>query len=204
MAGFGLQGAVQLLRGEAGIGKSALLEYATQQAAPEMEILRANGVEAESDLAFAGLYGLLRPVLVHLGDLPQTQSQALAGALGLAPSAHPDRLLISAAVLGLLAAAAESRPMLCVVDDAQWVDRPSAEALVFTARRLQAERIAILFGVREGEIRRFEAAGVQELELTGLNQPSAAAILAAGPARSPAPAVRDRLLAEADGNPLAL
>ena len=103
-----------------------------------------SGVEAESDLAFGGLHGLLRPVLAQLGELPQTQSQGLAGALGLAPSVHPDRLLISAAVLGLLAAAAESMPMLCVVDDAQWVDRPSAEALVFTGRRL-----AILFGVRE-------------------------------------------------------
>ena len=193
-----------MVRGEAGIGKSALLEYAIQQAAPGMGVLRASGVEAESDLAFAGLHGLLRPVLAHLGELPETQSQALAGALGLAPSPHPDRLLISAAVLGLLAAAAESRPMLCVVDDAQWVDRPSAEALVFTARRLQAERMAILFGVREGEIRQFEAAGVPELELTGLSQPSAAAVLAAGRASSPAPAVRDRLLAEADGNPLAL
>jgi DNA-binding CsgD family transcriptional regulator len=231
MAGFGLQqGAVQLLgrerecavidrmlenaksgissalvvRGEAGIGKSALLEYATQQAAPEMEILRANGVEDESDLAFAGLHELLRPVLAHLGELPETQSQALAGALGLAPSSHPDRLLISAAVLGLLAAVAEGMPMLCVVDDAQWVDRPSAEALVFTARRLQAEHLAILFSVREGETRRLEAARVPELELTGLSQPSAAAVLAAGRARSPIPAVRDRLLAEADGNPLAL
>ena len=193
-----------VVRGEAGIGKSALLGYAIQQAAPGMGVLHTSGVEAESDLAFAGMYGLLRPVLAHLGELPETQSQALAGALGLAPSAHSDRLLISAAVLGLLAAAAESRPMLCVVDDAQWVDRPSAEALVFTARRLQAERIAILFGVREGEIRQFEAAGVPELELTGLSQPSAASVLAAGRASRPAPAVRDRLLAEADGNPLAL
>jgi DNA-binding CsgD family transcriptional regulator len=198
----GVSGAL-VVRGEAGIGKSALLEYAIRQAAPGMAVLRAVGVEVESDLAFAGLYGLLRPVLAHLGELPETQSQALAAAMGLAPSSHPDRLLISAAVLGLLAAAAESRPMLCVVDDAQWVDRPSAEALVFTARRLQAERIAILFGAREGEMRRFEAAGVPELELTGLSQPSAAAVLA-GLARSPAPAVRDRLLSEADGNPLAL
>ena len=169
-----------------------------------MEILRANGVEDESDLAFAGLHELLRPVLAHLGELPETQSRALAGALGLAPSSHPDRLLISAAVLGLLAAAAETRPLLCVVDDAQWVDRPSAEALVFTARRLQAEHLAILFGAREGETRRFEAARVPELELTGLSRPSAAAVLAAGRVSSLAPAVRDRLLAEADGNPLAL
>ncbi len=231
MAGFGLrQGAVELLgregecavidrvlenatsgvggavvvRGEAGIGKSALLEYAARRAAPGMEILRAGGVEDESDLAFAGLHELLRPVLAYLGELPETQSRALAGALGLAPSSNPDRLLISAAVLGLLAAAAEIRPVLCVVDDAQWVDRPSAEALVFTARRLQAEHLAILFAAREGETRQFEAARVPELELAGLSRASAAAVLAAGRARSPAPAVRDRLLAEADGNPLAL
>jgi hypothetical protein len=101
-----------VVRGEAGIGKSALLEYAMHLAAPTMKVLRASGVEAESDLAFGGLHGLLRPVLAQLGELPQTQSQGLAGALGLAPSVHPDRLLISAAVLGLLAAAAESRPML--------------------------------------------------------------------------------------------
>ena len=197
-------GSALAVRGEAGIGKSALLEYAIQQAAPGMEVLRDNGVEDESDLAFAGLHELLRPVLAHLGELPETQSRALAGALGLAPSSHPDRLLISAAVLGLLAVAAETRPLLCVVDDAQWVDRPSAEALVFTARRLQAEHLAILFGAREGETRRFEAARVPELELTGLSRPSAAAVLAAGRVSSLAPAVRDRLLAEADGNPLAL
>jgi DNA-binding CsgD family transcriptional regulator len=195
--------AALVVRGEAGIGKSALLEYGIRQATPGMAVLRAVGVEAESDLAFAGLHGLLRPVLAHLAELPETQSQVLAGALGLALSSHPDRLLVSAAVLGLLAAAAESRPMLCVVDDAQWVDRPSAEALVFAARRLQAERIAILFGAREGEVSRFEAAGVAQLELFGLSQASAAAVLAGG-AHIPASAVRDRLLAEADGNPLAL
>jgi predicted ATPase len=139
-----------VVRGEAGIGKSAVLGYAVQQVARGMLVLRADGVEAESDLAFAGLHGLLRPVLAHLGELPQPQSAALAGALGLAPSTGSDRLLISAAVLGLLAAAAEDRPVLCVVDDAQWVDRPSADALVFAARRLQAERLAMLFGAREG------------------------------------------------------
>ena len=194
---------VLVVRGEAGIGKSALLDYAMLQAAPGMAVLHAGGVEAESDLAFAGLHALLRPILGHLGELPEAQSRSLAGALGLAASSNPDRLLISAAVLGLLASAAETRPTLCVVDDAQWVDRPSAEALVFTARRLQAERIAILFGAREGEARRFEAAAVPELELSGLSQASAAAVLAAR-ALGPAPAVRERLLAEANGNPLAL
>jgi predicted ATPase len=114
-------GGALVVRGEAGIGKSAVLGYAVQRAAPGMLVLRADGVEAESDLAFAGLHGLLRPVLGHLRELPEPQSAALAGALGLAPSTQSDRLLISAAVLGLLAAAAEDRPVLCVVDDAQWV-----------------------------------------------------------------------------------
>ena len=160
-------------------------------------------MEAESDLGFAGLHELLRPILSSLSDLPDIQSQALAGALGLAPSIHADRLLISAAVLGLLAAAAENQAILCVVDDAQWLDPPSAEALVFTARRLRAERVAILFGAREGETRRLEAAGVPELLVTGLELPAAAEVFATR-ARNAAPVVRARLLAEADGNPLAL
>ena len=197
----GIGGAL-VVRGEAGIGKSALLDHARLSAAP-MEVLSASGVEAESDLAFAGLHELLRPILGCLGELPEIQRQALAGALGLAPSTHTDRLLISAAVLGLLAAAAEDRPTLCLVDDAQWLDRPSAEALVFSARRLRAERLAILFGAREGGGNRFEAAGIAELVLTGLADQPAATVLASR-ARQAAPAVRDRLLAEAAGNPLAL
>jgi predicted ATPase len=112
----GIGGAL-LVRGEAGIGKSALLGYARQRAAP-MRMLSAVGVQAESDLAFAGLHELLRPVLGYLGELPGAQSKALAGALGVAASVQADRLLISAAVLGLLAAAAEDRAVLCVVDDA--------------------------------------------------------------------------------------
>jgi DNA-binding CsgD family transcriptional regulator len=195
-------GRALVVRGEAGIGKSALLDYARQRAAP-MLILSAAGVEAESDLAFAGLHGLLRPVLVYLRELPQPQSAALAGALGLAPSTQSDRLLISAAVLGLLAAAAEDRPVLCVIDDAQWMDRPSADALVFTARRLQAERLTMLFGAREGEVRRFEAASVPDFALTGLDPLSAAAVLAAGGCGAVGE-VRERLLTEAGGNPLAL
>jgi DNA-binding CsgD family transcriptional regulator len=195
-------GGALVVRGEPGIGKSALLDYARRRAAAMM-VLSATGVQAESDLAFAGLHELLRPVLSCLGDLPGAQSQALAGALGMAPSSQPDRLLISAAVLGILAAAAEARPILCVVDDAQWVDRPSADALVFTARRLRAERLVILFGAREGEASRFEAAGLAEMTLTGLDRRSSAVLLAA-PTRDAAPLVRDRLLAQAAGNPLAL
>jgi DNA-binding CsgD family transcriptional regulator len=195
-------GGALVVRGEPGIGKSALLGYAIQQAAP-MLILSAVGVQAESDLAFAGLHELLRPILTHLDELPGTQSQALAGALGLAPSPQPDRLLTCAAVLSLLAAAAETQPLLCVIDDAQWVDRPSADALVFTARRLRAEPLAVLFAVRDSEAGRFDGAGLPELTLTGLGQDAAVTVLATG-GRTPAPSVCERLLAEADGNPLAL
>src|SRR6516162_1169762 len=191
-----------VIRGEPGIGKSALLGYARAQA-PPMMVLSACGVQAESDLAFAGLHELLRPVLAYLGELPDAQSRALGAALGLAPSPQPDRLLICAAVLGLLAAAADDKPMLCLIDDAHWVDRPSADALVFAARRLRAEQLAILFGVRDSEASRFEAAVLPELVLTGLGQDAAVEVLATT-GRAAAPSVCDRLLAEADGNPLAL
>jgi hypothetical protein len=140
---------VLVVRGEPGIGKSALVSYARQQASP-MLVLSASGAEAESGLVFAGLHELLRPVLSYLGEIAGTQAEALAAALGLAPFAQPDRLLIGAAVLGLLAAAAEDKPTLCLVDDVHWLGRPSADALVFTARRLRAEQLAILFGGREG------------------------------------------------------
>ncbi len=191
------EGSSLVVRGAAGIGKSALLEHSACRAG-EVTVLRATGVEAEADLAFAGLYGLVRPVLDKLSLLPQTQREALAGALGLEASADADRFLVSAAVLGLLAAAADERPVLCVLDDAQWLDRPSADALVFSARRLRGERLAMLFGAREGEVRRFEAADLPELVVDGLDARSAAAVLASR-GRDAAPAVRDRLLAEAGG-----
>ena len=196
------QSATLVIRGEAGIGKSTLLGYIAEQA-EGMRILRTTGIEAESDLAFAGLYGLLRPVLGFLDTLPQTQSAALGGALGLAPSASPDRFLVSAAVLGLIAAAAEEEPVLCLVDDAQWLDRASADALVFAARRLGADPVAVVFAAREGDPRRFDASGLPELSLTGLNQDAAAEVLAEH-TEGASPEIRTRLLAEARGNPLAL
>jgi AAA ATPase domain len=127
-----------VLRGEAGIGKTALLKYAAERAGG-VAVLRTAGVEAESDLAFAGLHGLLRPILEKLSELPETQGAALAGALGLAVSRGSDRLLVSAATLSLLAAAADDGPILCLIDDAQYLDAASAEALVFSARRLAVE-----------------------------------------------------------------
>ncbi len=197
----GTSGAL-VIRGEAGIGKSALAEYAVRQAAG-ITRLRATGIAAESDLPFAGIYGLLRPVMDRLDELPPAQAAALAGALGLAPSAGADRFLVSAAVLGLLAAAAEAGPVLCVIDDAQWLDRPSADALVFAARRLAAEPVTMLFTAREGDVHDFDAPGLPELFLGGLDPASANAIVA-GIAGEASPAVRERLLAEANGNPLAL
>ena len=196
------RGGALVVRGEAGIGKTALLEHAAERA-DGMVVLRTTGVEAESDLAFAGLYGLVRPILRFLPELPEPQSQALQGALGLGPSTSAERFLIAAALLSLLAAAAEDRPVLCVVDDAQWLDAPSADALAFAARRLYAERAAILFAARDGEQQRFEAPALRELVLIGLDDASAAALLAKRAAEA-VPAVRARLVAEAQGNPLAL
>jgi hypothetical protein len=195
------EGGCLVLSGEPGIGKTALLEHAAQVPGAATTVLRAEGVEAESNLAFAGLYTLLRPILSQLDQLAGPQRQALAGALGLAPSPRPDRLFVSAAVLALLAAAAEDRPVLCLVDDAQWIDSPSAGALVFTARRLRAERVAIMFAAREGELRQFQ--DLPEMSLGSLPGPAAGQLLDRA-APGIAPTVRNRLLADANGNPLAL
>jgi DNA-binding CsgD family transcriptional regulator len=191
-----------IVRGEPGIGKTALLDYAAARA-DGMELLTTAGLEAEADLAFAGLYGLLRPILDRLSELPELQANALAGALGLAPSTGSERFLASAAVLGLLAEAADELPLLCLVEDAHWLDTPSADALVFAARRLRAERLAIIFAVREGEARTFDGRGLPELVLEGLDDADARALLGERPSEL-VPSVRERLLAEAAGNPLAL
>jgi DNA-binding CsgD family transcriptional regulator len=191
-----------VLRGEAGTGKTALLMYAAERWVGGT-VLRTTGVEGESDLAFAGLYGLLRPIVDKLGELPDTQAGALSGALGLGPSLGADRLLVSAGTLSLLAAAADEGPLLCLVDDAQFLDVASAEALVFSARRLAAEPVAILFAVREGTARPFAAPGVPELLVEGLGTEAATRLLEASAPEATDP-VREWLLAEASGNPLAL
>ena len=191
-----------MLRGEAGSGKTALLRYAASRAVGKT-VLSVTGVEAESDLDFAGLHSLVRPIVGLLPQLPGPQREALAASLGLTAAAGSDRFLVSAGVLSLLAEAAEERPLLCVVDDAQWLDTPSADALVFTARRLGAEGIVVLFAVRDGEPRRFDAPGLDELVLGGLDHRSARTLLDRRN-REVAPSVRERLLADAAGNPLAL
>lgn len=191
-----------VLRGDPGIGKTALLEYASGLA-DGMTVLRTAGVDAESDLAFAGVFGLVRPILGLLDQLVGIQARALAGALGVKSSSGADRFLISAALLGLLAAAAEEQPVLCLVDDAQWLDQPSIDAISFAARRMGAEPIAMLFAAREGEARRFDGSGLPEVVVTALDDTAARELLA-GTQPSMSAAVRDRLLAEAAGNPLAL
>ncbi|WP_431912639.1 AAA family ATPase [Nonomuraea jabiensis] len=184
-----------VLRGEAGVGKTALLDLAASRSG-SMRVLRTTGVEPESDLAFAALHQLLRPVAGLLDTLPGPQREAVRGALGLGGGASGDRFLLAAGVLSLLAEAAAPDGLVCVVDDFQWVDRASADALLFAARRLATERIAMLLAVR-GDA---PVKGVAPLRLGGLPEPAAAELLdAAMP-----PAVKRELVAATGGNPLTL
>src|SRR5215467_5972961 len=137
-----------VLRGQAGIGKTALLDAAEQKAAGA-RVLRVTGVESEAELPFAALHALLRPALDEIGALPGRQAEALRGAFGLAEEAVADRFLVGLGVLSLIAELAEDRPVLVLADDAQWLDRASGDALVFAARRLYAERAAVLVAARD-------------------------------------------------------
>src|SRR5918997_4089745 len=143
----GISGAL-VVRGEPGIGKTALLEYAAERA-DGMRVVRGAGIESEAERPFAGLCLLLRPAADALEALPGAQGRAIASAFGLGDAGGGDRVLGGAAVLSPLAHLAEAQPLLCLVDDAQWLDRPSAEALLFAARRLDREGVVVLFAVRE-------------------------------------------------------
>ena len=196
------QSRVLVLRGEAGIGKTALLERLSV-AADGCRVARAAGVESEMELAFAGLHALCAPMLGRLRELPGPQRDALSTAFGLSAGAAPDRFLVGLAVLSLLADAAEDRPLLCVIDDAQWLDRVSAQTLAFVARRLLAERVGLVFAVRQSGDKG-DLEGLPELVIEGLPADDARRLLEATiPGLSDA-RVRDRILGEADGNPLAL
>lgn len=192
-----------VLRGQPGVGKTALLQDARERA-DDLRVLVARGIESEFELPFAGLHQLVRPALDLLDRLPRPQADALRGALGLAGGAGDDRFLISAACLTLLSELSESRPVLCVIDDAQWLDTPSSDAVEFVARRLGDEGIALLIGAREGDARRFEGRGLPSLDLDVLDDVQAAALVddRAGPGL--APAVRSRIVEQAGGNALAL
>ncbi|HLN67274.1 MAG TPA: ATP-binding protein, partial [Streptosporangiaceae bacterium] len=191
---------VLVMRGEPGIGKTALLEYAIESAAG-LRVARVAGVESEMELAFAALQQLCAPMLDKLGGLPDPQRAALGVAFGLITGAAPDRFLVGLAVLSLLSEVAEQQPLLCVIDDAQWLDRASALVLAFVARRLLAEPVALVFATRElGE----EFRGLPELLVGGLREGDARELLSSvigGPLDE---RVRDRIVAETWGNPLAL
>jgi DNA-binding CsgD family transcriptional regulator len=197
---------VLVARGEAGIGKSALLEHARDQAgATGFRVQHVGGVEAETQFAFSGLHRLCGELGGRAGALPEPQQVALGVAFGLRSGPPPDRFLVGLATLNLMAEAAEERPLLCLVDDAQWLDQASAQVLAFVARRVAAERLALVFALRdptEGDVRPF--AGLPELHVGGLPETDARDLLGA---RVHAPLddeVRDRIIAEARGNPLAL
>jgi predicted ATPase len=167
---------VLIVRGEAGVGKSALLEDARERAA-DMQVLSGAGVESEAQRPFAALHQLVRPILGYMERLPQPQASALRRALGLEAGTATDRFLVSLAALSLLAEAAERSPLLCLIDDAHWLDDASADALVFVARRLEAEGIVMVFAAREREPRRFDAPALPELELGGLDAESAGGLI---------------------------
>ena len=189
-----------MLRGEAGIGKTVLLEYVIESAS-DMTVLRAVGVESEMELAYASLHQLCAPVLDRLEGLPGPQRDALSVVFGLTGGAPPDRFMVGLGVLSLLSEVAEERPLLCGVDDAQWLDQASALTLAFVARRLFAERVGIVFAAREpGE----ELEHLHQLEVPGLSNGDARALLGTAVQLMLDERVRDRIIGETRGNPLAL
>ncbi len=193
---------VLVVRGEAGIGKTVLLDYLCDQVSG-WHIARAAGVESEMELAFAGLHQLCAPMLDRLDQLPHPQHDALATAFGLKSGDPPDRFLIALAVLGLLSEAADETPLLCVIDDAQWLDQASIQALAFVARRLRAESVAVVFAVRT-PVGETLMADLDEIEVGGLSDGDARALLDTvllGPVDDQ---VCRRIVAETNGNPLAL
>ncbi|WP_331768234.1 LuxR C-terminal-related transcriptional regulator [Embleya sp. NBC_00896] len=213
--------AVLLVRGAPGVGKTRLLEYAASAAAESstetatesagagagagasgIRVIRGTGIEFEAELPFAGLHALLHPVLDRLAVLPAAQADALRAAFGLGPAEPRDRFLVGLAVLSLLAELAGDGALLCVLDDAQWLDRASIEALAFAARRLTNEGVLLLLGARDDGADSFRV-GLPELSLRALDRSAATTLLAE---RDPdlADNVRERILAESDGNPLAL
>ncbi len=191
-----------VVRGEAGIGKSALLNYVAASA-DGARVLHAEGAEAELELPFAALQQLCAPLLDGLERLAPPQRDALETAFGLSEGRRPDRFLVALAVLTLLSDAAETQPVVCLIDDAQWLDHSSAEALSFVARRLEAEGVLMLFAERDSEPVR-ELAGLPALALQRLSYSDARALLASTNLRVLDERVRDRLIAETRGNPLAL
>jgi hypothetical protein len=198
----GLSG-VLVLRGEAGVGKTALLDWAAGQA-DEMQVARVAGAEAEMDMGFAGLHQLLIPFLGGFEGLPGPQRQALGSAFGLVDGPPPDRFLVGMAALTVLTDAAAARPVLCLIDDAQWLNQVSIEVLGFVARRLYADRVGMVFAAREGEGQAVVLAGLPELIVGGLEEEAAQELLVTSAGGQVDRQVSGRIVADTAGNPLAL
>jgi DNA-binding CsgD family transcriptional regulator len=192
-----------IVSGSAGLGKSALLEVAAAQA-PDAKVLRTAGLESESPLAFAALQRLLRPVMDLVVDLPPPQARALRVAFGEAEGDRIDPFLVALATLSLLTEAAESGPVLCLIDDAHWLDVASSEALLFAARRLLAEPVVILFAARDDELNRFAPSDVPQLRLDGLSAEAVGSLLRERTDEILSDQVVEQLAAGTGGNPLAL
>jgi DNA-binding CsgD family transcriptional regulator len=192
---------VLVLRGEAGVGKTALLEYASELAS-EFHRVEVAGVQSEMELAFAGLQQLCAPLLHHLDELPEPQREALNVAFGRGTGATPDRFLVGLAVLSLFAAAANDQPLLCVIDDAQWLDQVSLQTVAFVARRLLAEPVAVVLTARDAGAEAL--AGLPELVIRGLSDGDARELLESVMVGGIDPRVRDRIVAETRGIPLAI
>jgi DNA-binding CsgD family transcriptional regulator len=196
---------VLVVRGEPGIGKTSLLESAAETARAEgMDVLAARGVESEAEVPFGGLLELVRPALETLERIPPAQAGALRSALALGPTVEGDRFVIGAALLNLLSAHSEQAPLLVVVDDAQWLDDSSLTAILFAARRLLVDPVAVIFAARTGEAPGLEAARLPELELEGVDAEAAADIVATHSPAPPAAGALEWLTRATGGNPLAL
>ncbi|MBA3331251.1 MAG: ATP-binding protein [Actinobacteria bacterium] len=193
------RGGVLALIGEAGIGKTTLLRYAAERATGA-RVLTARGIESESELPFSGLFDLVRPLLDRIDRLPDAQGRALAAALAVGEPVAAERFAVAVATLSLLAAGADDAPIVAVVDDAQWLDASSLEAILFAARRLDAEAVLLLLAARSDLP---GLAGIEQLELTGLEERAARVLVARGgvPVATP---VAEALVRASRGNPLAL
>jgi DNA-binding CsgD family transcriptional regulator len=194
------EGRALVVRGEPGVGKTVLLDYLAGQAGG-CRMVRAAGVQSEMELAFAGLHQLCAPLLGHAGRLPGPQQQALRTVFGLSAGPPPDRFMVGLAVLSLLSEVAGEQPLICVIDDEQWLDRASAQALTFAARRLAADPVGLVFAAREPGA---ELAGLPELAVEGLRERDARALLDSALAGPLDARVRELIVAETRGNPLAL
>src|SRR5579863_8465868 len=191
-----------VMRGDPGVGKTVLVDHLARRASGlGCRVARAAGVQSEMELAFAGLHQLCAPMLGHLDGIPGPQQDALRTAFGLAAGPPPDRFFVGLAVLSLLSEVATERPLICVIDDEQWLDRASAQALGFVARRLAADPVGLVFAAREPGS---ELAGLPELEVEGLQDEDARALLDSALTGPLDERIRDLIVAETQGNPLAL